>query len=97
MCLSALLLTVQNNPLTTYGPKLQLMSCCRVIKIIETLYIAAFSSQLICGICVCRYTSFFPLITKATRITNHTETLIDNIFTNNLEKLNNSINAWYCI
>ena len=33
--------------------------------------------------------SFFPLITKATRITNHTETLIDNIFTNNLEKLNN--------
>ena len=39
--MSALLLTVQNNPLTTYGPKLQLMSCCRVIKIIETLYIAA--------------------------------------------------------
>ena len=41
ICLSALLLTVQNNPLTTYGPKLQLMSCCRVIKIIEMLYIAA--------------------------------------------------------
>ena len=37
--------------------------------------------------------SFFPLITKATRITDHTETLIDNIFTNNLEKLNNSRNG----
>ena len=37
--------------------------------------------------------SFFPLITKATRITDHTETLIDNIFTNNLEKLNDSING----
>ena len=38
-------------------------------------------------------TSFFLLITKATRITNHTETLIDKTFTNNLEKLNNSING----
>ena len=37
--------------------------------------------------------SFFPLITKATRITDHTETLIDNIFTNNLEKPNDSING----
>ena len=34
--------------------------------------------------------SFFPLFTKATRITSHSETLIDNIFTNNLEKLNDS-------
>ena len=31
--------------------------------------------------------SFFPLITKATRITDRSETLIDNIFTNNLENL----------
>ena len=37
--------------------------------------------------------SFFPLISKATRITEHTDTLIDNIFTNNLEKLDESINA----
>jgi hypothetical protein len=36
--------------------------------------------------------SFFPLITKATRITHHTATLIDNIFTNNLEQLDDSIN-----
>ena len=34
--------------------------------------------------------SFLPLITKPTRITAHTATLIDNIFTNNTEKLNNS-------
>jgi hypothetical protein len=37
--------------------------------------------------------SFFSLITKATRITHHTATLIDNIFTNNLEQLDNSING----
>jgi uncharacterized protein YqgV (UPF0045/DUF77 family) len=37
--------------------------------------------------------SFFPLITKATRITDDTATLIDNIFTNNLEKLNDSVNG----
>ena len=37
--------------------------------------------------------SFFPLITKATRITHHTATLIDNIFTNNLEQLDDSING----
>ncbi len=37
--------------------------------------------------------SFFPLITKATRITHHTATLIDNIFTNNLENLNSSLNS----
>ena len=37
--------------------------------------------------------SFFPLITKATRITDSTETLIDNIFTNNLENLTDSING----
>ena len=29
---------------------------------------------------------FFPLITKATRITHHTATLIDHIFTNNQEQ-----------
>ena len=34
-----------------------------------------------------------PLITKATRVTDKTETLIDNIFTNNLEKFNDSING----
>jgi hypothetical protein len=37
--------------------------------------------------------SFFPLITKATRITHHTATLIDNIFTNNMEQLDDSING----
>ena len=37
--------------------------------------------------------SFFPLITKATRITYHTATLIDNIFTNNIEELDNSLNG----
>jgi hypothetical protein len=37
--------------------------------------------------------SFFPLITKATRITHHIATLIDNIFTNNLEQLDDSING----
>jgi endonuclease/exonuclease/phosphatase family metal-dependent hydrolase len=38
--------------------------------------------------------SFFQLFTKAIRITtSHSETLIDNIFTNNLEKLNDSVNA----
>ena len=37
--------------------------------------------------------SFLPLISKTTRITEHTDTLIDNIFTNNLEKLDESINA----
>jgi hypothetical protein len=36
--------------------------------------------------------SFFPLITKATRITYHTATLIDNIFTNNIEELDNTLN-----
>jgi endonuclease/exonuclease/phosphatase family metal-dependent hydrolase len=35
--------------------------------------------------------SYFPLITKATRVTHHTTTLIDNIFTNNIEKINDSI------
>ncbi|XP_028408826.1 uncharacterized protein LOC114531415 [Dendronephthya gigantea] len=37
--------------------------------------------------------SFFPLINKATRITSHTATLIDNIFTNNIEDFNNSLNG----
>jgi hypothetical protein len=37
--------------------------------------------------------SFFPLITKPTRITHHTATLIDNIFTNNLEELEDSTNG----
>lgn len=36
---------------------------------------------------------FFPLINKPTKITNHTATLIDNIFTNNFEILNDSTNA----
>ena len=30
---------------------------------------------------------FFPLITRPTRITSNTATLIDNIFTNNLNNL----------
>jgi hypothetical protein len=39
------------------------------------------------------FTSYFvPLITKPTRITEHTATIIDNIFTNNIEKVENSIN-----
>jgi hypothetical protein len=37
--------------------------------------------------------SFSPLFTKATRITSHSETLIDNIFTNNLENLNDRVNG----
>ena len=37
--------------------------------------------------------SFFPLINKATRITHHTATHIDNIFTNNLEQLSDSWNG----
>jgi hypothetical protein len=37
--------------------------------------------------------SFFQLITKATRITDGTATLIDNILTNNLEKLHHSVNG----
>jgi hypothetical protein len=37
--------------------------------------------------------SYTPLITKPTRITQHTATIIDNIFTNNIEKLENSING----
>ena len=37
--------------------------------------------------------SFFPLITKPTRITAHTATLIDNIYTNDTEKINHSING----
>ena len=31
--------------------------------------------------------SFYPLITKPTRITSHTATLIDNMFTNNIDKI----------
>ena len=37
--------------------------------------------------------SFSPLITKPTRVTSHTAILIDNIFTNNIEKLDSSING----
>ena len=37
--------------------------------------------------------SFFPLITKPTRITHHTATLIDNMFTNNVDQLDDSING----
>ena len=36
---------------------------------------------------------FYPIITKPTRITEHTATLIDNIFTNNIEKLDSSVNG----
>ena len=38
-------------------------------------------------------TSFFPLITKPTGITHHTATLIDNIFTNNLDELEKRLNG----
>ena len=37
--------------------------------------------------------SFFPLITKPTRITHHTATLIDNIFTNSLDESDESVNG----
>jgi endonuclease/exonuclease/phosphatase family metal-dependent hydrolase len=37
--------------------------------------------------------SFIPLITKPTRITSHTATLIDNIFTNNRNNIDESING----
>ena len=36
---------------------------------------------------------YIPLIAKPTRITQHTATLIDNIFTNNIEKLESSTNG----
>jgi exonuclease III len=40
------------------------------------------------------FTSFyFPLITMPTRITQHTATLIDNLFSNDLEKINYSQNG----
>ena len=38
--------------------------------------------------------SFMPLITKATRITNYTSTLIDHIYTNGTEKI---ITAGICL
>ena len=37
--------------------------------------------------------SFMPLIPKPTRITQHTATLIDNIFTNDIEALESSSNG----
>ena len=37
--------------------------------------------------------SFVPLITKPTRITSHTATLIDNIFTYNIDKIYQSLNG----
>ena len=37
--------------------------------------------------------SFFPLITRPSRITQHTATLIDNIFTNDLAQLDSGING----
>ena len=37
--------------------------------------------------------SFFPLITRSSRITQHTATLIDNIFTNDLAQLDSGING----
>ena len=36
---------------------------------------------------------FYPIISKPTRITEHTATLIDNIFTNNIDKLDSSVNG----
>ena len=37
--------------------------------------------------------SFFPLILRPTRITQHTATLIDNIFTNDIENIEDSTNG----
>ena len=37
--------------------------------------------------------SFFPLINRPSRITQHTATLIDNIFTNDLELIDSSVNG----
>ena len=37
--------------------------------------------------------AFIPLIVRPTRITANSATLIDNIFTNNLENLNDSLNG----
>jgi hypothetical protein len=37
--------------------------------------------------------SFFPLINRPTIITQHTATLIDNIFTNDLEQIESGING----
>ena len=37
--------------------------------------------------------SFFPLINRPTRITQHTATLIDNIFTNDLDQMESSLNG----
>ena len=37
--------------------------------------------------------SFFPLTNKPTRITQLTATLIDNIFTNDLDQIESSING----
>ena len=37
--------------------------------------------------------SFCQIITKPTRITEHTATLIDNTFINNIEKLDSSVNG----
>ena len=37
--------------------------------------------------------SFYPLINRPTRITQHTATLIDNIFTNNLEQIESGVNG----
>ncbi len=37
--------------------------------------------------------SFFPLINRPTRITQHTATLIDNIFTNELDQMESSLNG----
>ncbi len=37
--------------------------------------------------------SFIPLILRPTRITQHTATLIDNIFTNEIESIDSSING----
>ena len=39
---------------------------------------------------------FFPLITRPTRITSNTATLIDNIFTNNLNNFSVSV-LMFCV
>ena len=36
---------------------------------------------------------FYPIITKPTRITEHTANIIDSTFTNNIEKLDSSVNG----
>ena len=39
------------------------------------------------------FTPFVPLVTKPTRITSHSSSLIDNIFTNKIDKIDKSLNG----